>query len=67
MQFKGMFFMVTQAQMRATRRYAKRHPEKNRLYQYRSNARTFIKHYASSKDLDNLIQLAQDQKAKLIN
>lgn len=67
MQFKGMFFMVTQAQMRATRRYAKRHPEKNRLYQYRSNARTFIKHYASLKDLDNLIQLAQEQKAKLTN
>ena len=58
-----MFFMVTQAQIRAT----KRHPEKNRLYQYRSNARTFIKHYANLEDLNNLIQLAQDQKAKLTN
>lgn len=67
MQFKGMFFMVTQAQMRVTRRYAKQRPKKNRLYQYRLNARTFIKHYASLKELDNLIQLAQDQKAKLIN
>ena len=58
-----MFFMVTQAQMRATRRYKKRHPEKNRLYQYRSNARTFIKHYANKDDLTKLIALAQ--KAKL--
>lgn len=60
-----MFFIVTQAQMRATRRYAKRHPEKNRLYQYRSNARTFIKHYASLEDLDNLIALAQEQKENI--
>ena len=60
-----MFFMVTQAQMRATRRYAKRHPEKNRLYQYRSNARTFIKHYANKDDLTKLIALTQEQKAKL--
>lgn len=67
MQFKGMFFMVTQAQMRATRRYAKRHPEKNKLYQYRSNAKTFIKHYADKDDLDKLISLAQEQKAKLTN
>ena len=65
MQFKGMFFMVTQAQMRATRRYKKRHPEKNRLYQYRSNARTFIKHYGNKDDLTKLIALAQEQKAKL--
>ena len=65
MQFKGMFFMVTQAQMRDTRRYKKRHPEKNRLYQYRSNARTFIKHYANKDDLTKLIALAQEQKAKL--
>lgn len=62
-----MFFMVTQAQMRATRRYAKRHPEKNRLYQYRSNAKTFIKHYADKDDLDKLISLAQEQKAKRLS
>lgn len=62
-----MAFMVTQAQMRATKRYKKRHPEKNKLYQYRSNARTFIKHYADKDDLDKLISLAQEQKAKLIN
>lgn len=62
-----MVFMVTQAQMRATRRYKKRHPEKNRLYQYRSNAKTFIKHYADKDDLDKLISLAQEQKAKLTN
>ncbi|MBF0601898.1 hypothetical protein [Limosilactobacillus oris] len=57
--------MATQAQINATRRYEKRHPEKNRLYQYRSNARTFIRHYANIDDLDNLIELAQQQKAKL--
>ena len=59
--------MVTQAQMRATRRYKKRHPEKNKRYQYRSNAKTFIKHYADKDDLDKLISLAQEQKAKLTN
>ncbi len=59
--------MVSQAQMNATRRYEKRHPEKNRLYQYRSNARTFIRKYASIDDLDALIAFAQEQKTKLIN
>mgnify|MGYP005771855393 CR=1 FL=1 len=59
--------MVTLAQAEATKRYKKRHPEKNKLYQYRSNAKTFIKHYADKDDLDKLISLAQDQKAKLIN
>ncbi len=62
-----MVFMVTQAQMRATKRYKKRHPEKNKLYQYRSNARTFIKRYADKDDLDKLISLVQEQKAKLTN
>ncbi|WP_040455991.1 hypothetical protein [Limosilactobacillus coleohominis] len=54
--------MVSQAQMNATRRYEKRHTEKNRLYQYRSNARTFIRKYASIDDLDALIAFAQEQK-----
>ena len=64
---KGMIFMVTLAQAEATKRYKKRHPEKNKLYQYRSNAKTFIKHYADKDDLDKLISLAQEQKAKLTN
>lgn len=57
--------MVSLAQAEATKRYKKRHPEKNKLYQYRSNARTFIKHYANKDDLTKLIALAQEQKAKL--
>lgn len=60
--------MVSLAQAEATKRYKKRHPEKIKLYQYRSNARTFIKHYADKDDLDKLIELielAQAQKAKL--
>lgn len=47
--------------------YKTQHPEKNKLYQYRSNAKTFIKHYADKDDLDKLISLAQEQKAKLTN
>ncbi|MBB1086829.1 hypothetical protein H5R63_08575 [Limosilactobacillus sp. WF-MA3-C] len=57
--------MVSLAQAEATKRYKKRHPQKTKLYQYRSNARTFIKHYADKDDLDKLIALAQVQKAKL--
>lgn len=59
--------MVTLAQAEATKRYKKRHPEKNKLYQYRSNAKTFIKHYADKDDLDKLISLAQEQKAKRLS
>ncbi len=57
--------MVSLAQAEATKRYKKRHPQKTKLYQYRSNARTFIKYYADKDDLTKLIALAQEQKAKL--
>lgn len=57
--------MVSLAQVEATKRYKKRHPQQTKLYQYRSNARTFIKHYADKDDLVKLIALAQAQKAKL--
>lgn len=59
--------MVSLAQAEATKQYKKRHPQQTKLYQYRSNARTFIKHYADKDDLDKLITLAQEQKAKLNN
>ncbi|HJA27566.1 MAG TPA: hypothetical protein H9720_04455 [Candidatus Limosilactobacillus intestinigallinarum] len=38
--------MVSEAQKRASARYKDKHPDKRRLYQYRSNARTFIRKYA---------------------
>lgn len=47
--------MVSLAQVEATKRYKKRHPQQTKLYQYRSNARTFIKHYADKDDLVKLI------------
>ena len=51
--------MVSLAQAEATKRYKKRHPQKTKLYQYRSNARTFIKYYADKDDLTKLIALAK--------
>ena len=49
--------MVTEAQQRANERYKDKHPDKRRLYQYRSNARTFIRKYARAEDIAELKRL----------
>lgn len=49
--------MVSEAQQRASARYKEKHPDKRRLYQYRSNARTFIRKYARAEDIAELKEL----------
>lgn len=57
--------MATEAQIKANHKYLKRNPDKRRLYQYRSNAKTFIKKYATLKDLDDLQKLIEQQRKEL--
>lgn len=56
---------LSEAQKRANIKYLKKHPDKQKVYRYRSNARTFIRKYASIEDLDNLQQLIDQQREQL--
>lgn len=56
---------LSESRKRANVNYLKRNPEKRRVYQYRSNAKTFIKKYASMKDLDELETLIYIKKKEL--
>lgn len=57
--------MATEAQIRASHKYLDKHPDKRRLYQYRSTAKTYIRKYASIEDLDDLQELIDQQREKL--
>ena len=52
---------LSEARKRANLKYLKSNPDKRRTYQYRSNAKTFIKKYASIEDLNELQQLISEQ------
>ncbi|MBB1079053.1 hypothetical protein H5S09_03780 [Limosilactobacillus sp. STM2_1] len=52
---------LSDARKRANQKYLKNNPDKRRTYQYRSNAKTFIKKYASIEDLKDLQQLISEQ------
>lgn len=52
---------LSDARKRANLKYLKNNPDKRRTYQYRSNAKTFIKKYASIEDLEDLQQLISEQ------
>lgn len=48
---------TTEAQRRASRNYEKRNPEKTKIDNYKRSARTFFRHYATSDDIDELIDI----------
>ena len=56
-----------ESQKRANKKYLKANPEKRRKYQYKSNAKTFIKRYANSKDITDLRELLDERAEQLEN
>lgn len=56
---------LSEARKRANLKYLKSNSDKRWTYQYRSNAKTFIKKYVSIEDLDELQQLISEQIEKL--
>lgn len=48
---------TTEAQRRASKNYKKRNPERTKITRYRTNARTFVRHYATKKDMENLMEV----------
>ena len=45
---------VSEAQRRATKKWEKENPERKRYLRYRSNARTFVRHWATEEDFEEL-------------
>ena len=48
---------VSEAQRRATKKWEEQNPEQKRYLRYRSNARTFVRHWAIDEDIDGLLEI----------
>lgn len=45
--------------------WERKHKEQLKLYRYRSNAKSFVRNWANSKDLDDLEVLIDEKRKKL--
>ena len=52
---------TSEAQRRASRAYEERNPEKTKIDNYKRSARTFFRHYATSDDIDELIDIYEKE------
>ncbi|MBA7490446.1 hypothetical protein ES702_00984 [subsurface metagenome] len=52
---------TTEAQVRASRAYEERNPEKTKITRYRSTARTFVRHHATKDDIDELVDIFEKE------
>ena len=52
---------ASEAQRRATKKWEKNNPEQKRYLRYRSNARTFVRHWAVDADLQELIDIYKEE------
>ena len=48
---------VSEAQRRATKKREEQNPEQKRYLRYRSNARTFVRHWAVDEDVEELLEI----------
>ena len=58
---------TSDAQVRASRNWEKKNPERARKISYRSSARTFIKKWADLEDLEELKMLISQKEKELKN
>lgn len=52
---------VSKAQRRATKNWEESNPERKRYLRYRSNARTFARHWAKKEDIQELIEIFNNE------
>lgn len=52
---------VSEAQKRATKKWEQENPERRRYLRYRSNARTFVRHWATEEDFQELEKIFKDK------
>ena len=59
-------FATSKAQRSANARYKERNPEATRISRYRGSARTYVRHHATRKDMQELLELfeAENPNAK---
>ena len=48
---------ASEAQRRATKKREEKNPEQKRYLRYRSNARTFVRHWAVDEDVAELLEI----------
>ena len=56
---------VSESQLRANKKWTQKTKNKQRVYQYRSNAKHFILEMASDKDLDNFSEYIKQRREEL--
>ncbi len=52
---------TSDAQVKASRKWEEKNPDRKRYIRYRSNARTFVRHWADEEDLKELIDIFWDE------
>lgn len=62
---KGSNKMATGPQRKARDKWNRTHRDKQKIYNYRSHAKTFIISYADNKDIKELEKLLQERKRLL--
>lgn len=58
---------VSKSQRKANKKWTDKNKDKQRIYQYRSNAKHFILDMASEKDLDKFTDYIQQRRTTLQN
>ena len=54
---------TSDAQVKASRKWEEKNPDRKRYIRYRSNARTFVRHWANEEDLKELIDIFWDENS----
>ena len=52
---------VSEAQRRAIKKWEEKNPERKRYLRYRSNARTFVRHWAVDTDVAELLDIYKNE------
>lgn len=52
---------TSEAQIRASRKWEQENPERRRYLRYRSNARTFVRHWATDEDFEELEKIFKNK------
>ena len=48
---------TSNAQIKASRRWEEKNYDRKRYIRYRSNARTFVRHWANDEDIEELLEI----------
>ena len=57
---------TSDAQIRASRKWEEKNPERKRYLRYKSNARTFVRHWADDEDMQELIDIYKEENKNYI-